>query len=91
MTFRSCRKNGSIGEMRLISKSMTSPPGQKAIALHILPNVSRCKGNQAMKLRQLIDYNMRNILVEKLFTNCAGETIPRPLSKKSKFSRSLDQ
>ena len=43
-----------------------------------------------MKLGQLIEYNMRNIFVEKSFTKCAGETIPRPLSKKSKLSISLD-
>ena len=34
---------------------------------------------------------MRNISVEKSFTKCAGETIPRPLPKKSKLSISLDQ
>ena len=44
-----------------------------------------------MKFAQLIEYNMRNILVEKSYTKCAGETIPRPLSKKSKLSLSLDR
>ena len=44
-----------------------------------------------MKFGQLIEYNMRNISVEKSFTKCAGETIPRPLPKKSKLSISLDQ
>ena len=44
-----------------------------------------------MKFGQLIEYNMRNIFVEKSFTKCAGETIPKPLSKKSKLSISLDQ
>ena len=34
---------------------------------------------------------MRNIFVEKSYTKCAGETIPRLLSKKSKLSISLDQ
>ena len=34
---------------------------------------------------------MRNIFVEKSYTKYAGETIPRPLSKKSKLSISLDQ
>ena len=42
-----------------------------------------------MKFGQLIEYNMRNISVEK--SKCAGEIIPRPLSKKSKLSISLDQ
>ena len=44
-----------------------------------------------MKLGQLIEYNMKNIFVEKSSTKCAGETIPRPLSKNSKLSISLDQ
>ena len=44
-----------------------------------------------MKFGQLIEYNMRNIFVEKSYTECAGETVPRPLSKKSKLSISPDQ
>ena len=76
---------------RLISKSMASQAGYQTIATHILPNISRSKSNQAMKFGQLIEHNMRNIFVEKSYTKCAGETIPRPLSKKSKLSISLDQ
>ena len=44
-----------------------------------------------MKFGQLIEYNMRNICVEKSYTKCGGETIPRPFSKKSNLSVSLDQ
>ena len=44
-----------------------------------------------MRFGQLLEYNMRNIFVEKSYTKCAGETIPRPLSKKSKLSKSLDE
>ena len=44
-----------------------------------------------MKFGQLIEYNMRNICLEKSYTTCDGETIPRPFSKESKFSISLDQ
>ena len=69
---------------------MTSQPGQQAIAIHILLNISRSKGNQTMKFGQLIEYNMRNIFVEKSYTKCAGETISRPLSNKTKLSISLD-
>ena len=43
-----------------------------------------------MKFGQLIEYNMWNIFVEKSYTKYGGETIPRPLSKKSKLSVSLD-
>ena len=34
---------------------------------------------------------MRNTFLEKSYTKCGRETIPRPFSKKSKFSKSLDQ
>ena len=44
-----------------------------------------------MKCGQLVAYNMRNIFVDKSYTKCAGETIPRLLSKKSELSISLDQ
>ena len=44
-----------------------------------------------MKFGQLIEYNMRNTFVEKSYTKCAGETIPRPLSKKLKLTISLNQ
>ena len=59
--------------------------------MHILPNVSRTKGNQTTKFGQLIEHNLKNIFVEKSYTKCAAETIPRPLSKISKLSISLDQ
>ena len=70
---------------------MTSQPGWQTIAIHILPNISRSKDNQTMKFGQLIEYNMRNIFVEKSYTKCGGETVSRPFSKKSKLSISLDQ
>ena len=44
-----------------------------------------------MKLDQSIEYNMWNIFVEKPYTKCARETIPRPSSKKSKLNISLNQ
>ena len=70
---------------------MTSQPGKQTIAIHTVPNISRSKGNQAMKFDQLIEYNLKNIFIEKSYTKCAGETVPRPLSKKSKLSISMDQ
>ena len=45
---------------------MTSPPGLQAIAIHILPNISRSQGNQAMKFSQLIEDNKENISFRKL-------------------------
>ena len=69
---------------------MTSQPGKQIIAIHMLSNVSRSKAKQTMKFGQLIEYNMRNIFLEKSFTKCDRETIPRHFSKKSKLSISLD-
>ena len=70
---------------------MTSQPGWQTIVIHILPNISRSKGNQTMKFGQLIECNMRNIFLEKSYTKCDGETSPRSLSGKLKLSISLDQ
>ena len=65
---------------------MTSQPGQQTIAIHILTNISGSKGNQAMKFGQLIEYNLTNIFLERSYTKCGGEIIPRPFFKKSKLS-----
>ena len=83
-------KNTLIRKIRLILEFMTSQPGQQTIEIHILPNISRTKENQTMKFGQLIEYDMRNIFVEKSYAKCGGETIPRLFSKKSKLSISLD-
>ena len=61
---------------------MRSQPRKQTIAIHTLLNISRTKGNQTIKFGQLIKYNIRNIFLEKSYTKCGGETIPRPLSKK---------
>ena len=60
---------------------MTSQPGSQTIAIHILPNTSRSKSNQLMKFGQLIEYNLRNIFVEKSNTKCAGEILLDPYLK----------
>ena len=66
MTFWSCWKNGLIRKLRLTLKLITSQPGLQTIAIHILPNISRSKGNQTMKFGQLIEYNKGNIFLQKL-------------------------
>ena len=33
-----------------------------------------------MKFGQLMEYNMRNIFLEKSYAECGGETSPRPFS-----------
>ena len=80
-----------IRNIRLISKFITSQSGSQAITIHIFIDIWRSKCNQTMKFGQLIEFNMRNIFLEKSYTKCNGETIPRPFFKNSKLSISLDQ
>ena len=70
---------------------MMSQPSYQTIVIHILPNISRSKGNQTMKFGQLIECNMRNIFLEKSYAKCYGKTSPRPFSEKLKLSISLNQ
>ena len=44
-----------------------------------------------MKFGHLIEYNMKNIFLEKSYTKCGGETSPRHFSGKLKLSTSPDQ
>ena len=44
-----------------------------------------------MKFGQLIECNMRNIFLEKSYTKCGREIIPRPFFEKLKLSVSLNQ
>ena len=69
-------------KIRLISKFRRHNLVSKQIVIHILTNISRSKGNQAMKSTQLREYKMRNIFLEKSCTKYGGETISRPFSKK---------
>ena len=55
---------------------MTLKTWKKRIAIHILPNISRSKGNQTMKFGQLIEHNWDTFslkehtesMVKKLFS-----------------------
>ena len=58
--FFSCRKSSLIRKIRLISKFIMSQPGLQTITIHILPNISRNKGNHTMKFAQLVEYKKRN-------------------------------
>ena len=57
---------------------MTSQTGKQIIVMHIFPDISQSKGNQRIKFGQFTEYNLRNIFLEKLFTQSDKETIPRP-------------
>ena len=49
----------------LILKFMTSQPGQQTIRIHILLNISQSKGSKTIKFGQLIEYNKKNIFLQK--------------------------
>ena len=82
-TFWPSRKNDLIRRIRLIS----SEPSLQTIAIYILLNISKSKGNQTMKLGQLIEYNKRFF-----FKNCAENEARRlvpDLFKKKTKTKSL--
>ena len=61
---------------------MTSKPVSQTIAICVLTDISRTKGNQTTKFGQLTEYNMKTIFLEKSYRKCGGETIFRLFSKK---------
>ena len=62
---------------------MTKQLGQQTTIIHILPEISKCKGNLTMKPEQLKEYNMRDIFLENACIKCVEETSPRSFLKKS--------
>ena len=52
-------------QLRLISEFI-SRSGKQLILIHILPNISRSKGNQTIKFCQLTEYNIKDIFPEKI-------------------------
>ena len=69
---------------------MMLKPGKLTNVINILLNISRSKGNQKINFSQLIEHNMTNIFLDKSYIKCDEESIPRPFSKISKLSISLD-
>ena len=61
---------------------MMSSTGEQIFRIHMLPNISRSKGNQSMKFGQLIEYNMRNIFLEKSYKKYGAlKLVPYPFPK----------
>ena len=56
---------GLIRKLRLISKFLTPQLEKQTITIHILHNILESKDNQAIKFGQLIEYNVRNIFLQK--------------------------
>ena len=55
---------------------MTSSVGKQIITIHILPNISRSKGNQTMKFGQLVEYKVKNTFLQKSCKNEPGRLVP---------------
>ena len=51
--------------------------------MHILPNISRSKGNRAMKFDKLVEYDMKDIFHEKPYKR---ESREKPYKEKT-YSR----
>ena len=81
-------KNGLIRKIKLISKVMTSQPGWQTISIHILTIISRSEGSHTMKCGQLIEYNTRNIFLEKSYPNCGGNLFSEPFLKNQNWANS---
>ena len=58
LPFRSCS---------LISRFMTSQPSYQTITIYVLLYISRIKVKQTMKFGQLIEYNKRDIFLQKSY------------------------
>ena len=57
---------------------MTSQAGKQAIAIHILPNISRSKDNQTVEFGQLLQYNMKTFFLENHTQNVVDKLFPDP-------------
>ena len=55
---------------------MTSKTRKQIIETHTLPNVSRCKGNLAIKFGQLIEHNVKIHFFKDHAENEAGRIVP---------------
>ena len=64
---------------------MTSQTGKQMIATHIFSSISISKDNQTVKFHQLMEYNMRDIFLEKSCITCGEKVSPRPFYEKIKI------
>ena len=74
----SCRKTAWL-ERQVNFKIYGVATCLKNICNTHIANISRSKGNQAIRFGQLIEYNMRDIFLKQPYTKCGRETIPKPL------------
>ena len=58
---------------------MTSQPGLQTILIHIWPNISQSKGNQAMKFGQLVEHHKWKRFLQTLCEKWGRVASSRPL------------
>ena len=58
-----------------------SQPIYQTIAIHILTNISRSRGNQTMKFGQLLECNTRNIFLKNHKENVVEKLFPDPFQE----------
>ena len=58
---------------------MTSQVGQQLFIIHLLPDISKSKGNQAINFGQLIEHNARILFLQKSYKKLDKQTKFRPL------------
>ena len=58
-----------------------SQPMYQTIAIHILTNISRSRGNQTMKFGQLLECNTRNIFLKNHKENVVEKLFPDPFQE----------
>ena len=64
---------------------------KQPITIYTLPNISRQKDNQTMKLSKQIEQNMRNIILENSSTKFGGKSSATSFYKMLKLRIFLDQ
>ena len=58
---------------------LTLISGKQTITIHILPNISRGKFSQTMKFSRLMEYNVRNIFLQKSWENLSARLLSAPI------------
>ena len=64
---------------------MVSSTEKLITTIQILPNISRSKDNQTMAFDKLIEFNLRNVFLEKSYAKCGLETCLEPFLKNKKW------
>ena len=60
----------------LMSNFMALKTGKLIIAIEILTNISRGKGNQVVKFGQLIEYSVKNVFLKNHLENETWKIVP---------------